>query len=95
MQVKIRFKKKGAGFYTMVMKDKESLIFTYGKARRVPPDKDSVFNSIPTKYITSLRIVENKHTCSICNHTKEKLVCSECIEKMMKSNNSSPVSIQQ
>ena len=59
MQVKVNFKKPGAGMYQMFLTWGEKLQFYRGRARRFPKkDKETVFNTVPIKYITSIEISE-------------------------------------
>jgi hypothetical protein len=55
-KVIVRFKKPGAGMYQLFLKWGEKLQFGYGRARRIPKDKESVFNTIPIKFITSIEV---------------------------------------
>jgi len=55
MPVIVRFNKPGSGVYHMIVKLGERLQFYRGKARRIPPDKDKIFNTVPIKCITSIR----------------------------------------
>lgn len=51
----VRIKKPGTGINWMILKLGEYLQFHRGRVRRIPPDKDKSFNTVPAKYITSIR----------------------------------------
>lgn len=79
--VRVNFKKPGAGIYSLFLKWGEKLQFGYGRARRIPKDDESVFNTIPIKFITSVEVTEqpkdnNKggHIMDYIDFTAEKLV---------------------
>lgn len=46
--------------YSMFLNLGEKLQFYRGRARRIPPDPDNVFNSVPVKYITSIEVMDKK-----------------------------------
>ena len=78
--ITVNVKKPNRGFFRIDVKPGEMLVFSNGKARRCPPDKDSVFNSIPIKYITSIRV--EKCGCCKCGKYTAQLVCVPCLQKM-------------
>lgn len=57
MSIIVRFKKPDAGMYEMIVQPNEKLQVSYGKARRIPPNKDKIFNSVPLKLVTSIQEV--------------------------------------
>lgn len=65
----------------------EKLIFKKTKIYRTPPDKESNFNSIPLKNITSIKFVTSEKDvmklCDGCNKKVSKSFCLDCITKMM------------
>lgn len=56
MQVIVNFAKPGVGHYQMILKPGEKLQFYRGRARRIPKDDETIFNTVPLKYITSIEI---------------------------------------
>ena len=85
MKIQISFREPGKGFYKMIISKDEIIRFTRGKARREPIQKGSIFNSIPIKYITSIRIIDSTQICNICKTNKTKLICYECIINTLKT----------
>lgn len=90
MKLQISFREPGKGFCKVILSKDEIIRFSCGKARRIPAKKESIFNSIPIKYITSIKITDaDKQTCNICNKIHSKLICYECITKLLKPNDNS------
>jgi hypothetical protein len=56
MHIRINFKKPGAGMYQMLLTWGQKLQFYRGRARRIPKDDESLFNTVPIKYITSIEV---------------------------------------
>jgi hypothetical protein len=56
MQVRVNFKKPGAGMYQMILTWGQKLQFYRGRARRIPKDDETVFNTVPIKFITSIEL---------------------------------------
>ena len=84
MKLQVSFREPGKGFYKMIVSEKEILRFTRGKIRRLPIQKDSIFNSVPIQNITSIRIVDGKEQkCDICKTKKSKLICYNCIANII------------
>jgi len=80
MKLLITFRQPGRGFYKMYLSPKETIRFANGRARREPASKDAITNSVPTKYITSIRIVGNGEMyCSKCQKSDHNLLCKDCI----------------
>ena len=73
MQVKINFKKPGVGMGSMFLKIGEKLQFYRGRARRLPKDPETVFNTVPVKHITSIE-VQDEPKQDLISFTPEKLV---------------------
>lgn len=89
MKLVVIIRQPGRGFYKMYLTGKETLRFSNGKARREPASKDAITNSVPIKYITSIKIIgAGDLQCSVCEQEKEKLICYECIENVAKSSKS-------
>ena len=85
MKLKISFKEPKRGMYTMYISPNEIVQFSRGRARRVPPDKKAIVNSVPIKYITSIKLIEKpSQRCTICGKEKSKVLCTECILTMWK-----------
>ena len=59
MEVKINFKKPGIGMGSMLLRLGEKVQFYRGRARRIPKDEETTFNTIPIRYITSIEILED------------------------------------
>ena len=57
MQLHILFRDSHGGLNKMIISEDESIVFRYGKIRRIPPDKDAVVNSVPIKSITSVKMI--------------------------------------
>ncbi len=86
MKLQISFREPGKGFYRMILSVGEILRFTRGKARRIPPKKDSITNSVHIKYITSIKLVDTKQsTCSVCRKEDIPVICYTCVENMIKT----------
>lgn len=82
MKLLITFRQPGRGFYKMYLSSREVIRFTSGRARREPASKDAITNSVPIKYITSIRIVGTEETyCSGCKKPNKQLLCLNCIIK--------------
>jgi hypothetical protein len=65
------------------MEPKEVLRFINGRARREPASKDGISNSVPIKYITSIRAVGiDAQSCPACKQETDKLLCFNCISKL-------------
>ena len=80
MKLKISFKEPKRGMYTMYVSPNELVQFSRGKAKRMPPDKKAMFNSIPIKYITSIKFIDKpSQRCTVCGKERTKLLCAECI----------------
>lgn len=84
MKMLVSFKKPGSGMSKVLLTTEEVLRFTNGVARRIPPNKEGVFNSIPIKYITSIKILETSAKCGSCGNEDNKLICTDCLEKLVK-----------
>ena len=83
MQLKITFRKPGRGVFKVLFTPPERIQVSRGMIRRIPPDKDYAFNSIPLKLVTSIRFVDNtKSRCGICKVVKEPLICVDCIKSV-------------
>lgn len=83
MKLLITFRQPGKGFYKMYLEPKAVLRFINGRARREPASKDGISNSVPIKYITSIRAVGvDEPTCPACKKITDKLVCFDCISKL-------------
>jgi len=86
MKLLVTFRQPGRGFYKMYMSSKEVIRFINGKARREPASNDAITNSVPIKYITSIRIVGTEEmVCSGCKKPKQKLLCFDCITAIAQS----------
>lgn len=84
MKLQVTFKKPGLGFYRTLISPGETLRFSHGRARRQPADEENMFNSIPVKYITSIKLVDvPAEVCSVCGKEKSKVVCYDCIVKTL------------
>lgn len=85
MKLLVTFRQPGRGFYKMYLAPKELIRFINGKARREPTSKDAITNSIPIKYITSIRIVGTEEAvCSACQQPNKQLLCINCITEAAK-----------
>ena len=59
MQVKVNFKKAGVGMGHILLQIGDRLQFIKGRARRIPKDEETSFNTVPVKYITSIEVQED------------------------------------
>ena len=85
MKLKISFKEPGRGMYTMYVSPGEIVQFSRGKAKRTPPNKKVIVNTVPVKYITSIKIVDSPNQkCSTCGKEKVMLLCAECVLNLWK-----------
>jgi hypothetical protein len=84
MKLVVSYKIPGRGIYKVLLSSKEHLQFTRGRARRVPADSDEgVTNSIPIKYITSIKVLSAQPSvCSACSKEADQLLCFDCIAKV-------------
>ena len=87
MQLQISFRKRnGGGIGRIFILPNELLKFHKGRARRTPSNKQAVFNSVPIKYITSIKLVDKfGMKCSKCDGSKERLICEDCISELLKT----------
>ena len=59
-QIRINYKKPGAGMYSLFLQLGERLQVYKGRARRIPKDAESLFNTVPIRYITSIELVQTR-----------------------------------
>ena len=86
MKLLITFREPGRGFYKMYLSPPEVIRFINGRAKREPPSKNAITNSVPIKYITSIRIVGDKESiCPVCKKATTQILCLNCIETAVKS----------
>lgn len=86
MKLKISFKEPRRGIYTMYVSPNEIVQFSRGRAKRIPVDKTAIVNTIPIKYITSIKFIDKpSQRCTHCGKEKSKLLCAECILSIWKS----------
>ena len=60
--------------YQMILGWGQKLQFYRGRARRIPKDSETVFNTVPIKYITSIEVPEKPKEEIPMLFTPEKLV---------------------
>ena len=86
MKLLVTLRQPGRGFYKMYLSPKEIIRFANGRARREPASKNGITNSVPIKYITSIRIVGTEEAyCSGCQKPNKQLLCLNCIAKVAES----------
>lgn len=86
MQIQLSFVHPRSGQSKMLISEKERIQISRGKAIRVPADKESLLNSIPVKYLTSIKILNAKLSqCSACKKASDSLLCYTCIRSIARS----------
>lgn len=84
MALQIIMKKPKRGTYKVLLSENEKFIVRNGKLRRLPVDKEGLFNSIPLRSITSMKFVESPRSkCSACGKMIDEVLCLCCIEKAL------------
>jgi len=82
MKLLVTFRQPSKGFFKMYISTKEIIRFINGKARREPASRNTITNSVPIKYITSIKMVGiEEPVCSVCQQPNKQLLCIECIKK--------------
>ena len=59
-QIRINFKRPNAGMYQLYLQLGEKLQVYRGRARRVPKNEESLFNTVPLRFITSIELMEKE-----------------------------------
>jgi len=86
MQLQLSFIHPRSGQCKMQISEHERIQISRGRVIRVPADKKSLLNSIPVKYLTSIKILDAKLSqCTACKKSTDSLLCSECIMKIAKN----------
>ena len=84
MKIKIYFRDKSSSAYVMHIEKNEIVRFLRGRAKRIPPNKSLLVNSVPIKYIKSIRL-SDKNLCTSCKKNKPISLCEDCLKTIWKS----------